>query len=578
MGVPGFFAWLIKNNSKLLKEKLLLEELDIPISWLMLDTNCLLHPCIANILEKYKKGLIIIKDEKTTREELEVHIWNKIEEYIDDIIDKVNPEYIYIAIDGVAPIGKILQQRQRRYKYLFDNNIKLNENEFKIDTVKNKKGIEIPKVPINSIELTPGTDYMERIHNSMKKYLEKLKERGIKYIYSSYHEEGEGEHKILQYIRKNLDKENIIIYGLDADLLFLSLTLNKTNNILIMREKQVFMNEEVDMEDIVIYNYVEINKLHKMINNLKISTEDFVLICYLVGNDFMPGLLTTDIKKKGLDKLLRAYNNLLEKNHINNDLEIKSHIIEQIDGKYKINHILLRKLFKELLWSEKYVWKNINRDKILNQENLNEEEIEKIRYQKQDNKINNLNKFLSGEGNKTDFLEKIEFNSKEEYYNYYLGLKSIHIDDEIIKKMVNDYIKTIEWCLLYYFEDCKSWSWGYNFLISPTIMDIINNYPNNIEIKEDKCLLKPVEQLILAIPIETYKLVIEKEIINEIKEDKNIGYMIPESFDIDVNKDEIYWKCPVKIPIVEYNEYITTIKKININNKKNQFESAIIYI
>ena len=81
----------------------------------MLDTNCLLHPCMANILERYKNGEIKINDNNKIREELEFHIWNKIEEYIDDIIDKVDAENIYIAIDGVAPIGKILQQRQRRY-------------------------------------------------------------------------------------------------------------------------------------------------------------------------------------------------------------------------------------------------------------------------------------------------------------------------------------------------------------------------------------------------------------------------------------------------------------------------------
>ena len=41
------------------------------------------------------------------------------------MISRLNPEIIYIAIDGVAPMGKILQQRQRRYKYLFDKKIKL---------------------------------------------------------------------------------------------------------------------------------------------------------------------------------------------------------------------------------------------------------------------------------------------------------------------------------------------------------------------------------------------------------------------------------------------------------------------
>ena len=45
--------------------------------------------------------------------------------------------------------------------------------------------------------------------------------------------------------------------------------------------------------------------------------------------------------------------------------------------------------------------------------------------------------------------------------------------------------------------------------------------------------------------------------------------MFPESFDIDINKELIYWKCQVKIPMVEYDEYIKAIKNINIVNPKN---------
>ena len=47
--------------------------------------------------------------------------------YLKYIIDFVNPKkVIYIAIDGVAPIAKIKQQRSRRYKsakdrYTFEN-------------------------------------------------------------------------------------------------------------------------------------------------------------------------------------------------------------------------------------------------------------------------------------------------------------------------------------------------------------------------------------------------------------------------------------------------------------------------
>lgn len=610
MGVPGFFSWLLKNKKKFGVKNFILNNLPYKCKWLMLDTNCLLHPCVANILEKYKEGLLTIDSNKDLRKQIELYIWEKISKCIDDMIEQTEPEYLYIAIDGVAPMGKILQQRQRRYRFLFDKKIKLNLlntieelDELICKTKKKDNGIEEPVLPLSSIELTPGTDYMERINKKMIEYLEHLDKKNIKCIYSSYHDEGEGEHKILQYIKNNLNPmDSIVIYGLDADLLFLSLGLGYDYDLYVMREKQIFDNKEINLDEVQEYNFVEIKQLHILISNLEISTNDFIIMCYLIGNDFLPGLLTLDVKKGGLDKILRAWNNLknklgMETQYVdktqNNNFEknteeshkecnqiIKSYLVEfdVKDKKYKINLDLLNGLFIELIWTEKYIWKNINRDKIMNQDNLDSEEKEKLLELKDINKMEQLSNFILGYSTDTDFLEKIEFSSSIEYYSYYLGITCIDVDKLIIKKLVNDYISGIEWCIGYYLNYCPSWTWGYNFIIAPTIKDIVNFFPKTnkqIQINYSPRTLNPVEQLILAIPPQTYKYVIESELIEKIKSNKKIGYMLPESFEIDINKEHIFWKCQVKIPIVEYKEFELEIKKININSEKNKIYSFI---
>lgn len=612
MGVPGFFSWLLKNKKKLGAKNLILNDLPYKIKWLMLDANCLLHPCVANILEKYKEGQLNINPDKDLRSQIEEYIWEKIAQCIDDMIIQTEPEYLYIAIDGVAPMGKILQQRQRRYRFLFDKKLKLNTadtmkeiEEIISKTICKPNGIEEPILPLSSIELTPGTDYMERLNKLMEKYSDTLKKRNIKCIYSSYHDEGEGEHKLLQYIKKNLkpESDSIVIYGLDADLLFLSLGLGHEYDLYVMREKQVFANKEVDLDEVPEYNYVEIKQLHVLISNLEVSTNDFIIMCYLIGNDFLPGLLTTDVKKGGIDKIFRAWNNFKEKCGIstqyengielniknnkidendenNENMKIKSHLVEYDDvmKKYKLNLEHLRGLFRELIWTEKYVWKNMNRDKYMNQENLEPEEIEKLNELREENKVEQMDKFIAGQTTNTDFLQKIEFGSPNEYYSYYLGISCLDIDKIIIKKMVWDYIGGIEWCMNYYLDTCISWTWGYNFMIAPLIRDVVNFFPQSnkqIEMKYSPRTLNPVEQLILAIPPQTYKYVIEKKIIGEIKSNKKIGYMLPESFQLDINKENIYWKCLVRIPMVEYAEFETEIKKLNIKNEKNKIYSSI---
>jgi 5'-3' exonuclease len=554
MGVPGFFKWLIDNKKKLKSKNLISETIDKKVKYLMLDTNCLLHPCVNCVKDNYLSGKLILQKNVSIRDTIEEEINKLIETRINEMIDKINPELIYIAIDGVAPLAKILQQRQRRHRYLYDTKIKLNDNinnetqNILIERVTDD-GIIIPSLPVSSIELTPGTDYMERINKRMIEFVKKIgNERKIKYIYSSYHVEGEGEHKILQFIKNNITKgDTIAIYGLDADLLFLALSLGIEHDLYIMREKSIFQNKKVEIDEEMSYNYVEINELHSMINKLNINTYDFIMLCYLVGNDFIPGLLTTDIKRRGLDKLMTSYE---ETRKI-----INKNIVNKINDKIIINYDVIFEIFKKLEYTERGIWRNINRDKM-----------DITIQQKQEN----FNKFLTGQNMNTDCLEKIEFSSETEYYNYYLGINDSTVDKNTIKKMVKDYITGMEWCINYYLNDCKSWSWGYNFMIAPLINDILRYFPNSIKIENDIRELCPVEQLLLAIPIDTYKYVINKTLINKMKQNKEIGYMFPETFDIDINKESVFWKCQVKIPMVEYYEYIKNIKLINIHDEKNE--------
>ena len=182
MGVPGFFAWLLKQDKQ---NKILKRNLKSRPHTLFFDANCLFHPQCFKILKSFPF--------ESSVDKLETMMMERIINYIKFIIDYVNPQdLVYIAVDGVAPLAKINQQRKRRYKSVEENTIK--NNIYKKYDIPNNTNW-------SNIVITPGTDFMKKLDKVIKQYINDNK--NIKIIYSSYEERGEGEHKILQYLKNN---------------------------------------------------------------------------------------------------------------------------------------------------------------------------------------------------------------------------------------------------------------------------------------------------------------------------------------------------------------------------------------
>jgi 5'-3' exoribonuclease 1 len=114
---------------------------------------------------------------------------------------------LYIAVDGVVPMTKIQQQRERRY-----------------ESAMTTKSLEY-----TGSFITPGTLFMQALNEHLIQFVDdkgSLDMHVDVVIYSSYLVPGEGEHKIMDYIRsRSLKPENgaNVIFGNDADLILLAL-------------------------------------------------------------------------------------------------------------------------------------------------------------------------------------------------------------------------------------------------------------------------------------------------------------------------------------------------------------------
>ena len=136
MGIPSYFSYIVKNHSKIIKEF----NDNLKINNLYLDCNSIIYDAVHNI--DFSK--LVDSDINTIIKS----VIKKIDEYIYLIQPDTN---IFIAFDGVAPVAKLEQQRQRRYKSQYQNRI-----------IKSIYKDSKPD-PWNTTAITPGTVFMQKL-------------------------------------------------------------------------------------------------------------------------------------------------------------------------------------------------------------------------------------------------------------------------------------------------------------------------------------------------------------------------------------------------------------------------------
>ena len=251
MGIPSYFSYVLKNHTKIIKRMH-----EIKCNQLYIDANSLIYDVV-----------------KETTENIPERVYVKIL----DLIKKLNPEFTYVAFDGVAPMAKMKQQKQRRYKSWITKQI-------------------IASNSWNTNAITPGTTFM----NELDDYLTNKFKPNKQILFSGTNEVGEGEHKITHYIRSHPFKENQMIYGLDADLIMLGLLHLKHNpNIYLYRETCHFSYlKHINPNQDYVFSMEEMSK------QIDFPIENYCFLCFLFGNDFMPHIPSLNIRNNGIPYLL----------------------------------------------------------------------------------------------------------------------------------------------------------------------------------------------------------------------------------------------------------------------------------
>ena len=312
MGIVYFYTWLT-TRYPLIKQKYDQKTLPI-IDNLYLDINGILYKCSGSNSSIFAD---ILKEKDVEQ------IYKEIINYLNYLINHIKPrKTIFIALDGVAPKAKMKDQRNRRFRKKKEEKEKTN---FLENILKKKK----PAQKLQSSSFSPGTKFMYELSKKIDFFIKrKIKEdqnyKKIKVIFSNANVPGEGEHKILDFLRQEKKKKNFninethCIYGNDSDLVLLSLVTHLPYIILLREEMEYSRikinsglkreNRDQNMEVIFInilreYFEIEFSGIFKGFD-LERFVEDFTVFSFFIGNDFLHQVFCMNTRFGNFDKFI----------------------------------------------------------------------------------------------------------------------------------------------------------------------------------------------------------------------------------------------------------------------------------
>nr|WIL03100.1 5'-3' exoribonuclease [Cedratvirus borely] len=419
MGVPKFYSWLRSKNREY--RGIIQRSVPATVSSLSIDMNGLLHQ-VAQLVFSY--GTLADENrmkilETSTEEGLYADYFATLSTEIMNLLTQVAPKDILIlAVDGVAPLAKINQQRARRFT-------------------------SSPTPFFNSNVISPGTDFMFRVDDFLRSWIEdNVAILPPQIVYSSHMVPGEAEQKIFDFFRENALPGSHCISGLDADLVVLSLTV--PSNMLVIRQ---------DITDIVSVRNLK-EYLYSVMRQ-ETAIPDFIYLSFLLGNDFLPNPPAMEDLPNALDSLLQAY----------------ARVGKPLTDRLQVNLSVLKEILsllpeKEMLFAE--ISRNPNApSSIISYRNMvTRQGIKSVR----DLNLEAYSAFW--------YKQALGPRDLEDVATKLLGRRPFPVTPSRIQDMAKKYLAGMNWISLYYYGADLNLSWFYPYHYAPLLQDLILAQPD----------------------------------------------------------------------------------------------------
>jgi len=546
-GIPKMFRWLTDqypNINRRLSEGLTTSR---KVDNFYLDMNGIIHPCTHGNSDDFV-------------ELNETEMFKKIFLYVDRLYKLVKPtRVLYLAVDGVAPRAKMNQQRSRRFR-----SSKEAEELMASIVARDGKLPEGEKFDSNCI--TPGTDFMLKLSLAMNKWIEykiatdPFWKDGATVIFSGPDVPGEGEHKVMDYIRWASEGGDPtyhedgplqhVLYGLDADLIMLGLVTHEPKFMLLREKMSVVMagrgkgrnrnrkpksmmeygREDFELLELSILREMfdlQFKKMGKKDVGFDIDVDrvidDFIFYCMLVGNDFLPHSPHLSIDSGALSLMLNTYTDLLPKM-----------------GGYLTK--------REMIHPERF---QLFMDQLM--------KFERSYFESR-------------------AVEEGENGWASDKYDEFYYAKKLELDpsdSEITEKrraIAKDYMEGLHWVLNYYHNGCKSWDWFFPHLYSPISTDLydVKEFYGDCDDEgfaafnfELGTPFPSLAQLLSVLPPQSAKLLPKSYAKLMLEEDSPLSEYYPPDFTTDANGKRQPWEAVVKIPFISSSDLMGVVNGID---------------
>jgi 5'-3' exoribonuclease 1 len=507
MGIPLFLRHLLQRYRTAVTH-INAGQLPVTIDHAYIDANGLFYRAVGQI---YNNGGNIA--------ELRAQHFAAIVDEMDFLFDVCRPAVSFtIAVDGPAPRAKMFQQRKRRFV-----------------------AAASPSSSFDTTQISPGTDFMVALDDYLQKYIAARvanRWRHVAVLYSSHLEPGEAEHKLLDIIRAHArspvgQQQSQCIIGLDADLVMLSLASRHPRMYLLREDqdatkkkaqhlaKRTYSNDPKSLVHQQQFWFVDIAALRQRVCldlsqqprrcNIDRVVDDYIVLCFFIGNDFLPKL--------------QAVNNLMV-----NGLEVLLAIYRENIGAYSTNYLTTARRTISPAKLARFLECLAQHESVL----LADRALRRNERSPFPDQL--VQKFLDTK------TETFDLHGYRDAYNQ----QRLHTDTH--QALCRNYIDGLHWTAAYYFTGCISWTWYYAGHFAPLLADLTTAAGKR---RQPQFLLgqppAPILQLLCVLPPQSaYLLPAPFQTIFEERED-----LYPHSVEIEHDGCLFEWEGVALLPALD---------------------------